>query len=185
MWSSSVSEAFLKKCGMPAGMNEVSPTPTGYCSPSIWADRGSAHDHHRLVAVVEVLGNRRPGRERGDAVEEVLGADLAGHHGQGAGTTHAGAGVISEGRRIAAVRPSRSWADFSATAASVMMIHLILRSRGFGLFGGGCVRLRLVHGPPGADVDELADTRRRPVRGRSRCAWCRRTASGHQRRRGS
>jgi len=37
MWSSSVSEAFLKKCGMPAGMKEVSPTPTGNCSPSMCA----------------------------------------------------------------------------------------------------------------------------------------------------
>ena len=53
--------------------------------------RGATQDHHRFVAVVKVLGNRRPRRKCGNAIEKVLGADLAGHHGQGARATYAGA----------------------------------------------------------------------------------------------
>ena len=68
---------------------------------------------------------------------------------------------------------SHSRAERWATPASVMVNSLKYRwcgsGCGEGLFGEGCLGLGFVEGPPGADVDELADAGARPARGRSRC----------------
>jgi hypothetical protein len=87
----------------------------------------SPDDQNGFIAVVEVLGDGGPRRERGDAVEEDFGADLAGTIGMVRAPPTRARGVISAGRRIAAVRPSRSWADFSVKAVSVMFISLRFR----------------------------------------------------------